>query len=215
MQRPGPVDPPAPEGVIVLAVELATDAVRALLDIKSKSEHPWHVPAHYPVFAAVNDNSADHCRVTVDVSGATEHTNMRLVGVTLDTVLLDPHSSLFSVAVAGAVTVVAPCDDDALAYAVPGEQLYWSPEADPVGYTTAPAGLKTAKLRSGARALHPDIAAWLDDETGTFPALHKPWIAAVLKHGRSRGLGLLLGKGSEQQNECRVLLSLWQMGNEQ
>jgi len=213
MQRPGPVDPPAPEGVIVMAVELATDVVRNKLGLSPACPRPWHVPAHYPVFAeallASTSPEWPHCRVTVDITGAIDTTALRLVGVTLDTVELDAESPLFSVAVAGAVTVVAPCDDGALAYAVPGEELYWSAAADKVGYTTAPEGLNTFTMMSTRGKLSEHVQQWLAGNTDSLSAAGEAEVRQVLASGHKRRLGMLLGKGSEQQNECRVLLSLW------
>ena len=229
--RPGPVDPPAPEGLIVMTVRLATAKVRKAMGFTAKSQHEWHVPAHFMVFAAETSSSGDYLDVCIDMAGWTPSCRARFVGVTVDTAILSSDSDLFTVAVAGAVTVAASCEDlepNSLTYSTPGNTVWWTNKLDAVGFSSAPDGFKTLSL-IGLPAQTPTLTHDqlisidplyakvhnMDDETaikygeeettvGVLKTTNRLWASCQRSGG---AIGMLLAKGSFVQHEIRVLLA--------
>jgi len=136
---PGPHLPPAPEQVIMLAVTLDKTHFAG--------GDTATVPAHHMVFAVSEPPVAtgrDFLTVVVDMAQRANLVGLRLVGVTLEAHVLHKAQPEFTVAVSGAVTLVADCGDT-LQCALPGHTLYWQTEISDVGFTCAPAAYRTAK----------------------------------------------------------------------
>ena len=227
--RPGPVNPPAPEGLVVMTVKLATDKVRQRIGLEGKSKHPWVVPPHFMCFAS-KDASGEHLEVTIDMAGWTPSCEANFVGVTVDAITLSEDADLFTVAVAGAVTIAASCEDmdqDSLTYCTPGDTVWWRRSEDTQGFTTAPdirtlsivgtntvvPSLSAADLAAidpifeAVRSLNYDDVVTVGDKTWTVAELKRKNRLWAASRGDGGPIGMLLAKGSYVQHEIRVLLA--------
>lgn len=231
-RRPGPVNPPAPEGLITMTVKLNTNKVRQAIGINEKSQHEWIVPQYHLVFCDLNQQATgEHLEVTVDMRGWNENCSAKCVGVTIDNTILSDDFSLFTIAVAGAVTIAASCDDnevDSITYTCTGDTLWWNNVLDVEGFSCAPQGLNTMKIvgkgvpipvvtAAQLRAIDPIYADVGEDDDAIVSYNGKNKTVAVLKQenllwkvcaGQGGKLGMLLAKGNFNQHEVRVLLSL-------
>lgn len=218
-RRPGPVDPPPPEHIVTMAVTL-DDAQFGDADL-------FVLPAHHLVFLRPTTNT-----VVVDMSLVDDLDGHMVAGVTLDMHEIARDHPEFSVAVAGAVTLVANCDDDDFHGAMPGHTVYWKRAIDTAGFTTAPLNFRTVAMHAhpfNVPVLSPATLAKIDPffaasraapnkvwrlgatEVTVEAAMRKnPLWNLAMQHNLGGRIGLLLAKGGgdAQQHECRVLLNL-------
>lgn len=217
-RRPGPVNPPVPEHIVTMAVKLD--------DSQFQGDDNFMLPAHHLVFFL-----PDKSTVVVDMALVDEIEGCTVAGVTLDLQEIARDHPEFSVAVGGAVTIVANCDDDDFHGAMPGHTVYWKQARDTAGFTTAPLTLRTLQMQAYPfnvpvvpvkvlKQVDPFFAAsyntpgtWRlgDTRVDSETAMQSNPLWNLATHYNLGGrIGLLLAKGGgdAQQHECRVLLNL-------